>query len=151
MRIQDESAAVEEILGKLRFFVHHSPISEFAISRKMNVQSPSLSKWLSGSAVPNALSLRKIRRFLEHEADTIEFDYRTSYSPSLLEDLRRCPFCRGRLIRSSKIATRTKRAKYGAICERCKAQGPPAASEAKARERWNKRGPGRLTGVTRRQ
>jgi hypothetical protein len=34
MRTKEESDAVEEILGKLRFFVHHSPISEFAIFSK---------------------------------------------------------------------------------------------------------------------
>jgi hypothetical protein len=118
MRTKEESDAVEEILGRLRFFVHHSPISEFAISRKMNVQSPSLSKWLAGGAVPNCLSLRKIRRFLEREAEKIKFDYRTSFSPSQLEDLRRCAFCRSRRIRLSRTETRTKRPQYFAICER---------------------------------
>jgi ribosomal protein L40E len=132
MRKKEESDAVEEILERLRFSIHHSPISEFAISRKMNVQSPSLSKWLAGGAVPNALSLRK-------------FGVSWSAKPRRLNsDLRRCPFCRSRRIRLSRVEMGMKRAQYFAICERCKAQGPPAASEARPRERWNKRGPKRL-------
>jgi transcriptional regulator with XRE-family HTH domain len=137
IKMQNTPDSIQEVLQSLRRFVNESSLSEFAIAGRLKIMMPTLTGWLAGRRVPNIESTQKIRHFLQRDAGKTEFDYRSSFQPSRFEGLRRCPFCRGRII---KLLRPGRRKQCAAICERCKAQGPPAASEAKSRERWNRRG-----------
>src|SRR5258708_35866406 len=116
---------------------------EFAA--RIGVAKETIWYWLSGRHQPKAMSLAKLRRFLDAEAkrpaqgDGIRpvetVPYKITKPIQQVRYARRCPFCRQARGKIQSISWK----RFQGTCPKCGATGPDRASPQEALRAWNRR------------
>ena len=116
---------------------------EFAA--RIGVAKETIWYWLSGRRRPKAMSLAKLRRFLDNEAkrplqgDGIRpvepVPYKITRPIQQVRYARLCPFCRQARGKIRKLGA----ASFQGVCPQCGASGPKRGGHQEALRAWNGR------------